>query len=160
MMSTGSILLDSPIGALRIAASRRAITAVGFDGKGDAVTVNDDATHSLLEAAKRQLDEYFAGKRERFDLPLEPDGTEFQRSVWNALLEIPFGVTCSYSDIAKRLGNPKGLRAVGAANGQNPIPIIIPCHRVIGRDGSMTGFGGGLERKRWLLTLEGVLLNA
>lgn len=159
-MSTGSILIDSPVGPLRISATCRAIIAVKFDGHGESMGSADGGAAELLKQAKRQLDDYFAGKRERFDLPLEPEGTPFQRSVWNALQEIPFGVTCSYSDIAKRLGNPKSLRAVGAANGQNPIPIIIPCHRVIGRDGSMTGFGGGLERKRRLLTHEGVLLNA
>lgn len=159
-MTTSSIVIESQIGPLRIATNGEAITAIGFDGKGEVGTVPEGNSIELLREARRQLDEYFSGKRERFDLPLQPEGTAFQRSVWNALLEIPFGVTMSYADIANRLGNPKGLRAVGAANGQNPIPIVIPCHRVIGRDGSLTGFGGGLERKRWLLIHEGVLLDA
>lgn len=106
--------------------------------------------------ARRQLAEYFAGLRHDFDLLLSPSGTEFQRAVWAALETIPFGATCCYSDIAERIGRPRAVRAVGAANGKNPIAIVVPCHRVIGRDGSLTGYGGGLDRKQWLLEHEGV----
>jgi methylated-DNA-[protein]-cysteine S-methyltransferase len=107
----------------------------------------------LLEAS-RQLQAYFAGERREFDLPLAPYGSDFQRRVWSALLEIPYGETISYLELARRLGDPRAVRAVGSANGRNPISIIIPCHRVIGADGSLVGYGGGLERKRWLLRHE------
>jgi methylated-DNA-[protein]-cysteine S-methyltransferase len=103
---------------------------------------------------QRQLDEYFAGRRTTFDVPLSPAGTAFQRDVWNALLQIPYGETTSYGQLARKIGRPAAVRAVGAANGQNPIPIIIPCHRVIGGDGRLVGFGGGLNVKRFLLALE------
>ncbi|HMA45123.1 MAG TPA: methylated-DNA--[protein]-cysteine S-methyltransferase, partial [Gemmatimonadales bacterium] len=104
-----------------------------------------------------QLDDYFARRRAVFDLPLAAAGTPFQQRVWRALRQIPFGATESYAGLARRLGAPAAARAVGAANGQNPIPIIVPCHRVIGADGDLTGFGGGLERKRWLLAHEGAI---
>jgi len=113
----------------------------------------------LLARVRQQLEEYFARIRTSFDLPLDPVGSEFQRRVWDALRAIPYGTTVSYSDIARRLGDARATRAVGAANGQNPIPIIVPCHRVIGADGDLTGFGGGIERKRWLLEHEGALLQ-
>lgn len=102
-----------------------------------------------------ELREYFAGRLREFTFPLAPKGTPFQLAVWNALLEIPYGATTSYSDLALRIGKPSAARAVGAANGANPIPVIIPCHRVIGANGSLTGYGGGIERKQWLLALEG-----
>ena len=108
----------------------------------------------IIEAAARQLDEYFAGKRRRFDLALEPIGTEFQMSVWRELQRIPYGTTIAYGDLARRIKRPKAVRAVGAANGKNPISVVIPCHRVIGRDGTLTGFGGGLDAKQQLLTHE------
>lgn len=104
---------------------------------------------------KAQLGEYFTGGRRTFDIPLAPRGTSFQRAVWNALLAIPYGATVSYGELAFRIGKPSAVRAVGAANGANPIPVIIPCHRVIGANGSLTGYGGGIERKQWLLALEG-----
>jgi methylated-DNA-[protein]-cysteine S-methyltransferase len=110
---------------------------------------------SLLDEARRQLVAYFAGRLKVFDLPLAPNGTEFQRRVWSALTKIPFGATTSYAQLARRVGNEAAVRAVGAANGRNPIPIIVPCHRVIGSNGSLTGFGGGLPRKQWLLRHEG-----
>jgi methylated-DNA-[protein]-cysteine S-methyltransferase len=109
----------------------------------------------MLRVAADQLAAYFAGERTDFDLPLSPSGTPFQLSVWRALLSIPYGETISYRELARRIGNAKAVRAVGAANGRNPIPIIVPCHRVIGADGSLTGYGGGLPRKRLLLELEG-----
>jgi methylated-DNA-[protein]-cysteine S-methyltransferase len=109
-----------------------------------------------LREAVRQLAEYFAGDRRKFDLPLRLEGTDFQRRVWQVLTEIPYGETWSYGQLAQRIGNPKGCRAVGLANGRNPISILVPCHRVIGADGSLTGYGGGVERKRWLLAHEGL----
>jgi methylated-DNA-[protein]-cysteine S-methyltransferase len=111
----------------------------------------------ILDRAEQQLAEYFAGTRDRFELDLEFHGTEFQKKVWHALLTIPFGQTRSYLDIATQIGNPAAVRAVGAANGRNPISIVAPCHRVIGSSGSLTGFAGGLEAKALLLTLEGCL---
>ena len=111
----------------------------------------------MLLEARRQLDDYFAGTRRDFDLPLSPRGTEFQRNVWRTLAAIPYGSTWSYRDLAQRIGRPAAMRAVGAANGRNPLPIVLPCHRVIGADGSLTGFGGGLPTKAFLLRLEGSL---
>ena len=110
------------------------------------------APDARLEA---ELAEYFTGKRKAFTFPLAPKGTEFQLAVWNALLEIPYGDTTTYGELARRIGRPNAVRAVGAANGANPIPVIIPCHRVIGSNGTLTGYGGGIERKQWLLALEG-----
>jgi methylated-DNA-[protein]-cysteine S-methyltransferase len=120
------------------------------DGRGPA--------GELLEHARRQLAEYFARSRSTFDLPLDAVGSVFQRRVWDALRAIPYGTTVSYSELARRLGDSRATRAVGAANGRNPIPIIVPCHRVVGARGDLTGFGGGLDRKRWLLEHEGALL--
>jgi methylated-DNA-[protein]-cysteine S-methyltransferase len=116
--------------------------------------------HPVLVAADQQLREYFAGQRRSFDLPLAPAGTPFQLEVWRQLLQIPFGFTCSYGELARAVGRPNASRAVGAANGRNPISIVIPCHRVIGSDGSLTGYGGGAPAKRWLLDHESPLLNA
>jgi methylated-DNA-[protein]-cysteine S-methyltransferase len=113
----------------------------------------------VLARARQQLEEYFARARTTFDLPLDPVGSAFQRRVWDALRAIPYGTTVSYSEIARRLGDVRATRAVGAANGQNPIPIIVPCHRVVGAHGELTGFGGGIDRKRWLLEHEGALLT-
>lgn len=108
----------------------------------------------LIKDVKKQLDEYFAGKRKSFDLPLAPSGTEFQKKVWNALTQIPYGKTCSYKDIACAIGNPNACRAVGMANNKNPIAIIIPCHRVVGKNGDLTGYAGGLDIKKILLDIE------
>src|SRR2546427_12385838 len=112
-----------------------------------------------LARARHQLDEYFARTRTTFDLPLDPPGTTFQQQVWDLLRTIPYGTTTSYGELARRLGDPRATRAVGAANGKNPIPIIVPCHRVVGARGELTGFGGGLDRKRWLLEHEGALMT-
>jgi len=117
----------------------------------DWIRVDDDA---VLQAARQQLDAYFAGDRTDFDLPLAPSGTAFQMQVWAALRQIPYGQTISYGELARRIGNPQASRAVGLANGRNPIAVIVPCHRVIGANGSLTGYGGGLERKQVLLSLE------
>lgn len=153
--------LDSPVGRLLIAGDDRSIVHVQFPHHGNARLPQADWTESargLVGEALRQLGEYFAGRRTKFDLPLAPRGTEFQRTVWKSLQDIPYGQTISYGELAKRVGNPKASRAVGAANGSNPIPIVIPCHRVIGANGKLTGFGGGLPTKEALLALEATQL--
>lgn len=148
--------LDSPIGDLLLAGDRSGLRLIGFpSGKGrilpgDSWIRNDAA----LGDAARQLEEYFAGDRTTFDLELSPTGTPFQLAVLDALQAIPFGQTRTYAEVAAAIGRPKAVRAVGAANGRNPLPIVIPCHRVIGTNGSLTGFGGGIETKRFLLALE------
>jgi methylated-DNA-[protein]-cysteine S-methyltransferase len=149
--------IDSPIGRLLLAGDGASLIQVGFQGGPHPLRPADDwiADGTPFRLAIAQLGEYFAGKRRRFDLPLAPRGTEFQRQVWRALTEIPYGKTVSYGELARRIGKPNGPRAVGLANGANPLPIIVPCHRVIGADGSLTGFGGGLPIKRKLLALEG-----
>jgi methylated-DNA-[protein]-cysteine S-methyltransferase len=145
--------LETPIGALLLVASERGLRAVCFPGwKRAPHEVEGDS--AVLDEAARQLDEYFAGTRTTFDLPLDLVGTPFQLDAWRGLAEIPYGETVSYGEQAQRLGKPEAVRAVGAANGRNPLPIVLPCHRVIGADGSLTGFGGGLDTKRALLDHE------
>ncbi len=159
--------LPTPVGSLLLTANDTAITGIYFPTrdrtpKGRVGWVADDGkgpASALLAQARQQLTEYFAGSRTTFDLPLEPGGTPFQQSVWDALRTIPYGTTTSYGAIARRLGDVRATRAVGAANGQNPIPIVVPCHRVVGARGELTGFGGGLDRKRWLLEHEGALME-
>lgn len=146
----------SPVGQLTLTASGGHLTGMAMDGQRHAPVAppgrqRDDAWFASIAA---QLEEYFAGARTSFDVPLELTGTEFQRRVWSALRDIPYGETISYGELARRVGNPAAVRAVGLANGRNPIAIIVPCHRVIGADGSLTGYGGGLERKAWLLDHE------
>ena len=157
----GAARFPSPIGELVITASDSGLTGVWFPGKGPgAVARPDDEREpagAVLARASEQLAEYFAGTRTTFDLPLDASGTAFERRVWDALRTVPYGTTLSYGELARRLGDPRATRAVGAANGKNPIPIIVPCHRVIGANGALTGFGGGLDRKRWLLEHEGAL---
>ena len=146
----------SSIGLLEIKGSESGITSVNFiDATATAAAAATAAamTSSLTDCVK-QLDEYFNGKRKSFDLKFDLSGTDFQKKVWIELLKIPFGKTCSYIDLAKKLGNKMSLRAVGNANGKNPVSIIIPCHRVIGSNGKLIGFGGGLWRKKWLLDFE------
>jgi methylated-DNA-[protein]-cysteine S-methyltransferase len=148
--------LDTPIGELLLAGEDGALSMIGFP-KGSMRREPEAAwifNESKLVDACRQLREYFAGERRDFDLPLKFHGTEFQVSVLEALQDIPYGETTSYGEIAKRIGRPKAVRAVGAANGRNPIPIVVPCHRVIGSTGDLTGFGGGLDTKEALLRLE------
>ena len=140
---------ETPIGTLWLAAADGGLTSIDFHGPPGAGS--DDA---LLTEAEAQLRAYFAGELRRFDLPLAPRGTEFQRRVWNAVAAIPYGTTTPYSALAASLGRPRAFRAVGAANGRNPLPIVVPCHRVIGASGALTGYGGGLEAKRALLALE------
>ena len=149
--------IDSPVGRLLLAGDGASLIQVCFQSGPRPQQLRDGwvAAAAPLRAAIEQLDEYFAGRRRRFDLPLAPRGTDFQRRVWRALSDIPYGKTISYGELARRIGKPSASRAVGLANGANPLPIVVPCHRVIGADGSLTGFGGGLPIKRKLLALEG-----
>ena len=151
-------LMPSPVGELKLIASQTGITAILWENDPPRRVrlenmVRDDRNPLLLEA-ERQLREYFAGKRQSFSLPLDPRGTTFQKSVWTALLAIPFGETRTYGELARQLGTPTASRAVGAANGRNPLSIVVPCHRVIGSTGKLTGFAGGLDAKAYLLRLE------
>jgi len=148
--------MPSPIGVLRLVADRHGLREVRFAEPRHPRSTPADWVRASepLAFARVQLEEYFAGERVAFDLPLHPLGTPFQLSVWRELARIPYAATASYGDIAKRIDNPAAVRAVGSANGQNPIPIIVPCHRVIGSNGSLTGFGGGLPTKQFLLALE------
>ena len=150
--------LATPVGELLLTASDTALTGVWFSPFDVRPEWTPDDRHAVLLRASRQLTEYFAGTRTTFDLPLDPEGTAFEHRVWDLLRAIPYGTTTSYGVLARRLGDVKVTRAVGAANGKNPIPIIVPCHRVVGSRGELTGFGGGLDRKRWLLEHEGALL--
>lgn len=153
--------MDSPVGRLILAATNAGLTRILFAADQDLPANRPESraacgeTSSILGETERQLTDYFAGRRERFDLPLSPSGTPFQLEVWEALQAIPYGATRTYGELAVAIGRPKAVRAVGAANGANPLPIVVPCHRVIGTDGSLTGFGGGMENKRRLLVLEG-----
>lgn len=152
--------IPSPVGQLKLIASDTALLAVLWDSDKPSRVflqeITENPQHPILLKAQQQLQEYFSGQRQVFDLPLEFIGTGFQKKVWAALLKIPFGETRSYLDIAQAIDNPKAVRAVGAANGKNPISIIAPCHRVIGKNGALVGFGGGLENKTILLDLEKV----
>ena len=151
--------LDSPIGRLRLVATDQGLSHLLFDQQvgedmdsdGDPAEADD---HPVLAAATTQLAEYFAGRRQEFDIPLDLTGTEFQRAAWSALANVPFGETRSYRQQAEAIGRPKAVRAIGAANGQNPVPIVLPCHRIVGSDGSLTGYGGGLPIKEYLLNHE------
>lgn len=146
--------LDTPIGRLCLLSNGAQLVKIEFEGSystNDALELSD----AVLTACAAQLTAYFAGKRRRFELPLAAQGTPFQQSVWDALADIPYGELRSYRDIARGIGNPAAVRAVGAANGRNPLPIVVPCHRVIGSNGTLTGFAGGLEVKKYLLELEG-----
>ena len=151
--------IASPVGPLKLVASDAGLVAIIWhDDRPGRVRLGDlqeAPDHPVLLHAERELGEYFAGERTSFSVPLDMVGTDFQKAVWNALLTIPFGETRSYGEIARQVGRPTAFRAVGAANGQNPLSIIAPCHRVIGSDGSLTGFGGGLPAKQYLLGLEG-----
>lgn len=152
--------IASPIGPLTLVASDRGVRSISMERAG---ATRDEVSgiidHPLLAQAAEQLAEYFGGTRTAFELPLDPAGTPFQQQVWAALREIPYGETRSYLAVARQLGRPTAIRAVGAANGRNPIAIVTPCHRVIGSDGSLTGFAGGLDNKRHLLALESSALS-
>jgi methylated-DNA-[protein]-cysteine S-methyltransferase len=161
-MTLSHTTIDSPIGPLGLIADDDGLLEVRFansplrPGEGGI----DDAAHPILRQAADELDEYFAGARDTFTVALTPRGTEFQLAAWQALTTIPYGEVVSYGEQARRLGDAKKSRAVGAANGRNPIPIIVPCHRVVGANGHLTGFGGGLESKAWLLDHEQRIRNA
>ena len=148
--------LESPVGPLLLAGSDDRLRLIGFSSGPKAQAPHGDwiRRNDCVVAAKRQLGEYFEGTRREFDLNLAPAGTDFQLRVWRALSAIPYGETRSYGEIADAIGNPRAAMAVGGANGSNPLPIVVPCHRVIGSDGTLTGFGGGLAAKRYLLDLE------
>jgi methylated-DNA-[protein]-cysteine S-methyltransferase len=157
-MSLAYKTIDSPVGTLKLVASDKGLVAVLWENdKPSRVRLGElvaDRRHPILLDTERQLEEYFDGKRKTFSVALDMRGTSFQKNVWEALLAIPFGETRSYGQLAKLLGNSKAMRAVGAANGRNPISIIVPCHRVIGSSGKLTGFAGGLGTKACLLSLE------
>ncbi|WP_111884787.1 methylated-DNA--[protein]-cysteine S-methyltransferase [Acinetobacter sp. CFCC 11171] len=150
--------LDSPVGQLKLVAHETALVAVLWENENPnrvrLAALVEDLQHPILLKTAQQLNEYFAGKRQQFDLPLDFEGTAFQQQIWQALLTIPFGETRSYKQIAEQIGNVKAVRAVGAANGKNPISIIAPCHRVVGANGKLVGFAGGLENKEILLKIE------
>ncbi len=150
--------MKSPVGKLKLVANSKALVAVLWEqerpNRVKLNTMNLDPQHPILLETERQLSEYFSGTRARFDLLLQPDGTEFQKKVWQALREIPFGKTMSYLDLARAVDSPEAFRAVGAANGKNPLSIVVPCHRVVGANGALTGFAGGFGTKAALLALE------
>ncbi|WP_033053177.1 methylated-DNA--[protein]-cysteine S-methyltransferase [Pseudomonas sp. GM41(2012)] len=158
-MSYTFVTLATPVGELKLVANDSRLAAILWEndkpGRVRLGPMREAPDNPILMRTAQQLQEYFAGTRNRFDLDLDFAGTEFQKKVWAALLTIPFGETRSYSEIARQIGNPSAVRAVGAANGKNPISIVAPCHRVIGASGKLTGFAGGLEAKEQLLTLEG-----
>lgn len=149
--------IDSPIGTITLVADDDALVEVRFPNEATRATAVEDSPaddHPVLRRAAEQLREYFAGKRVEFDVPLAPNGTAFQLAAWQALRTIPYGETVSYGEQARRLGDARKARAVGAANGRNPLPIVVPCHRVVGANGHLTGFGGGIACKAWLLDHE------
>ena len=150
--------MESPVGRLTLIANDQGLTSVLWENEGlnrvQLKGAEEKKLHPVLRKAERQLQEYFAGQRKKFELDLDPSGTEFQKSVWRALLKIPFGQTRSYGELARQIKKPLASRAVGAANGKNPLSIIVPCHRVIGANGKLVGFAGGLEMKQKLLKLE------
>lgn len=140
---------DTPLGKMEITANEDAVLSIHFVDKVQPVKRN-----AVTDLARQQMLEYFAGERETFDLPMAPEGTEFQRKVWSALTQVAYGETCSYADIANRINKPKAVRAVGAANGKNPMTIVVPCHRIVGSDGALTGYASGTDKKAWLLNHE------
>ena len=152
-METYWMEIAAPVGKIIVMADDEAVTHIELSAKHR--PAGKPKLNAVLTRAQKQLVEYFTGKRENFDLPLKPEGTAFQQKVWKALAKIPFGQTRSYGQIAKAVNSPAASRAVGAACGRNPLPIVIPCHRVVGSTGSLTGFGGGLSMKEWLLKHEG-----
>lgn len=151
-------LVDSPVGELKLVASEKGLVAILWENDNPRrvllADVVGESLHPVLVRTEKELQEYFAGKRRTFSMALDMHGTVFQKEVWEVLLRIPFGRTCTYGDIAKELGNPAASRAVGGANRRNPISIVVPCHRVVGSAGNLTGFAGGLKAKRYLLSLE------
>lgn len=157
MATSLSVYYQSPLGKLRIESDGECLTAIQFTTDEDS-TSSQQVEAAIFSQVTNQLDEYFEGSRTNFDLPLAPEGTDFQRQVWEQLLKIPYGQTINYGELAQRLGDANKVRAVGTANGKNPIPIIIPCHRVIGANNNLVGYRGGIDRKKKLLKHEGALL--
>ena len=157
-----SCVVETPVGPVVLVASRAGLREVLWAARcACSPDVGDESgTAAILAGAAAQLDEYFAGRRRAFDLPLDLEGTPFQLEAWRALADIPYGETVSYGEQARRLARPHAARAVGSANGRNPLSIVLPCHRVVGADGSLTGYGGGLEAKRWLLEHERAVIRA
>ena len=156
-MNAGITYMDSPLGPIKIIGDATAIKMVSFVDQ-----IGEEGAGILpiqVRKCKKQLVEYFAGKRKEFTVPVDPEGTDFQKEVWSEFLKLPFGITSTYAKQAVKLGDIKKIRAAGTANGKNPIAIIIPCHRVIGTDGSLTGYASGLDKKEWLLRLENSLPN-
>lgn len=155
--------MASPIGKLFLIASDKGLCEIAWDKAPDAITVTtlqaSTPAAKFLTQTQKELTEYFAGKRKKFTVPLDVQGTDFQKKVWNQLSQIPFGKTQSYKDVAGKIKNPQAMRAVGTANGHNPVSIIVPCHRVIAADGTLGGYAGGLNRKKKLLALEGLILT-
>ncbi|MEL7834216.1 methylated-DNA--[protein]-cysteine S-methyltransferase [Fodinibius sp. Rm-B-1B1-1] len=147
---------ESPIGGLTLTASANSLQSITFGD--DQSEANSTSSNEILDIAIKQLSEYFEGQRTSFSLPLSPEGSDFQQSIWEQLQDVPYGQTITYGALADKLGDPNKVRAVGSANGQNPIPIIIPCHRVIGANNNLVGYSGGIERKEFLLKHEGALL--
>lgn len=145
--------LETPLGPMQVVATDSDVKSILF-----VESIQSRRSNSVTDKTRQQLQEYFDGARENFDLPLDADGTDFQKTVWRALMTIDHGQTCSYGDIAHQIGNPKGMRAVGLANGKNPLTIVVPCHRVIGASGKLTGYASGIDRKAWLLNHESVSL--
>ena len=160
ILMTNYTLMDSPVGTLRLEASDNGLAGIRFERRGRRRPGAENPRHPVLVETARQLREYFAGRRQAFELTLDVSGTPFQRAVWKALLTIPFGETRTYGELARQVGRPSAARAVGAANGQNPVAIVAPCHRVIGASGNLTGFAGGLDAKARLLRLEGAPVGA
>jgi methylated-DNA-[protein]-cysteine S-methyltransferase len=149
-------IVSSPLGSLRLVATDDALVGLYLPGRPvpSSLEAGYAGAHGVLDRAACELEEYFGGRRKRFSTPLAVSGTEFQRDVWKAVAAIPFGSRCSYARLAGEIGRPRAFRAVGAASGCNPIPIFVPCHRVVGSDGGLTGYGGGMDAKRWLLEHE------
>ncbi len=159
-MATANSIFDSPVGPLLASASKGRLIRLSFHPNSSGSDAKGETRdYEIIEIVKTQLHEYFSRRRTQFEVPLELHGSDFQRRVWQALRDIPYGETISYGELAKRTGVPGQARAVGAANGANPIAIIVPCHRVIGADGALVGYGGGLRRKQILLDLEGRLVS-
>jgi methylated-DNA-[protein]-cysteine S-methyltransferase len=158
MTSRSMTTLGSPLGPLTLVATEEALVGLWFEGRAPWEQEAVPRRTPLLDRAVEELRAYLAGELQAFEVPVAPQGTPFQQEVWAALRTIPFGATWSYARLARAIGRPAAVRAVGAANGQNPIALIIPCHRVIGADGTLTGYAGGLPRKQWLLAHEGVEL--
>lgn len=157
-MGTFKSFFNSPIGVLILTSDTHAIRALQFGSEDKLTDFKIGDSPAVLQQAHHQLRQYFLNERRSFSLPLDPSGTDFQQKVWNEIQKIPYGKTTTYSDLSIRLGKPAAVRAIGRANGQNPIPLIIPCHRIIGSNQKLTGYSGGIARKQWLLRHEGALL--